>query len=30
MQKYTIDEFELAVNNYYEDTISRKKTDDTN
>ncbi len=28
MKKYTIDEFELAVNNYYEDILSRKKTDD--
>lgn len=30
MKDYTIDEFELAVNSYYEDTLSRKKTNDTN
>lgn len=28
MKDYTIDEFELAVNNYYEDTINRTKTND--
>lgn len=28
MKKYTIEEFELAVNSYYEDTLTRTKTND--
>lgn len=28
MKNYTIEDFELAVNNYYEDTLSRTKTND--